>query len=259
MSIARLECTDKSISMYRCLSFARRLVSNKFDTGCCVRCLRFIVADARSFPPAQRRRGCMTRRSSTVATGCGLALGELIQDESEKKLLLADPPGVRRRAARLRRPMGPPQRPQGGVRRHATFPGAAHERQLSISGDEDDWTTFSRTLAAESRSFSVGARFRRSGFADMNFFARLRCTLDADQIRRRCPVDREPGRSRMRCWLRSTAAGARHYLVAVTTGGNRDLYFAVDRGELPPGKRSRESDVLGCARQSAIRRSCWMR
>ena len=26
---------------------------------------------------------------NTVATGCGLALGELIQDESEKKLLIA--------------------------------------------------------------------------------------------------------------------------------------------------------------------------
>ena len=26
---------------------------------------------------------------NTIATGCGLALGELIQDESEKKLLLA--------------------------------------------------------------------------------------------------------------------------------------------------------------------------
>jgi hypothetical protein len=31
---------------------------------------------------------------NTVATGCGLALGELIQDESEKKLLLMVRPGA---------------------------------------------------------------------------------------------------------------------------------------------------------------------
>lgn len=38
--------------------------------------------------------GCVTAKMhtesqlNTIATGCGLALGELIQDESEKKLLL---------------------------------------------------------------------------------------------------------------------------------------------------------------------------
>ena len=36
----------------------------------------------------------------TVAIGCGLAFGELIQDDSEKKLLIADPSDIRRQDQR---------------------------------------------------------------------------------------------------------------------------------------------------------------
>ena len=51
-------------------------------------------AVASTVPAAMALSACVTPQMHTdaqlneVATGCGLALGELIQDESEKKLLL---------------------------------------------------------------------------------------------------------------------------------------------------------------------------
>ncbi len=50
-----------------------------FFAACAVLALSACATPARMHTEAQL---------NTVATGCGLALGELIQDESEKKLLL---------------------------------------------------------------------------------------------------------------------------------------------------------------------------
>ncbi len=55
---------------------------------------------------------------NAVTRQCGLALGELIQDEIEKKVLIALRNDATRRAARLRRPLGAAQRAEAGVRQH---------------------------------------------------------------------------------------------------------------------------------------------
>ena len=59
-------------------------------TTACDSCGRDLCALSACATPARMHTEAQL---NDVALGCGLALGELIQDESEKKLLLTDPPG----------------------------------------------------------------------------------------------------------------------------------------------------------------------
>ena len=72
--------------------------------------------------------GCVTparmhteAQLNEVATGCGLALGELMQDEEQKKLLADDPAAGREptSSAGCVVQMGPKEWPQDRVRHHA--------------------------------------------------------------------------------------------------------------------------------------------
>src|SRR6266700_2247523 len=120
--------------------------------------------------------------------------------------------------------------------------------QLSISGDDDHWAMFSRTPATGKPNFfrsRAGLPHVRE-FAEQNFFARLRCTIDpAELTDAALPKSTEALDAFEDALLKAlTEAGAQTYLVAVTTGnGTRDLYFtAVDRAELPVALKSIEGD-----------------
>ena len=119
---------------------------------------------------------------------------------------------------------------------------------LSISGDDDDWAMFSRTPATGKPNFfrsRAGLPHVRE-FAEKNFFARLRCTLDAAELTDAgLPKSTEALDSFEDALLAALAAAeAGTYLIAVTTGnGVRDFYFtATDRGKLPEALKSIEGD-----------------
>ena len=103
--------------------------------------------------------------------------------------------------------------------------------QLSISGDEQDWKLFGKTLASghetlfRSRTASPVVRT----FSLENQMARVRCVLRPDQVAKNgMPVstsDLDTYEDRLVGEL--IKANAQVYLIAVVTGeGNRDLFFA---------------------------------
>src|SRR5437870_3325247 len=120
--------------------------------------------------------------------------------------------------------------------------------QLSISGDDDDWAMFSRTPATGKPNFfrsRAGLPHVRQ-FAEKNFFARMRCTIEPDQLTDAgLPKSTEALDAFEDALLKALAgAGAQTYLIAVTTGhGARDFFFtAVDGGELPKALKSIEGE-----------------
>jgi hypothetical protein len=120
--------------------------------------------------------------------------------------------------------------------------------RLSIAGDADDWAIFSRTRTSGKPIFfrsRAGLPHVRE-FAEKNFFARLRCTLDPGELTDAgLPKSTEALDSFEDALLTALAAAdAETYLIAVTTGnGVRDFYFtAADRGKLPEALKSIERE-----------------
>ena len=115
---------------------------------------------------------------------------------------------------------------------------------LSISGDDDEWAMFSHTPATgKPIFFRSRARLPHvRDFAEKNFFARLCCTIDPDQLTNaEVPKSTEAFDAFEDALLKALADdGAQTHLVAVTTGnGTRDRYFtAVDNAELPEALKS---------------------
>ena len=183
---------------------------------------------------------------NSVALGCGLAMGELIQDESEKRLLLTmrSDPSPQQRVCVAR---GPAQRAQARVRQHPV-PGGAEDMTLSISGDGDDWAMFSR-MPADGKPTLIRSRAavpEVREFAEQNFFSRLRCTLPEDAVTDTGMPKSTDALDQFEDALLGVlnAAGAQTYLVAVTTGHSiRDFFFtAADKAELPAALKSIESE-----------------
>src|SRR2546430_718203 len=99
--------------------------------------------------------------------------------------------------------------------------------------------SFSRTPATGKPNFfrsRAGLPHVRE-FAERNFFARMRCTMEPDQLTDAgLPKSTEALDAFEDALLAALAeAGAQTYLIAVTTGqGARDFFFtAVDGAELP--------------------------
>jgi len=120
--------------------------------------------------------------------------------------------------------------------------------KLTIRGETDDWAMFSRTPTGGPPIFirsRTGLPHVRA-FAEKHFFARLRCTLPPDGLTETgLPKSTEALDKFEDALLTAlSAAGARTYLIAVTTGhGARDLYFsAADSSELPRAMKSIEGD-----------------
>ena len=120
--------------------------------------------------------------------------------------------------------------------------------KLTVSGDGDNWMTFSRTPTASQPVFirsRTGEPHVRE-FAEKNFFARLRCTLPAEDVTEAgLPESTEALDAFEDALLAAlTAANAQTYLVGVVTGqGVRDLFFsAVEGGELSAALKSIEGE-----------------
>ena len=114
----------------------------------------------------------------------------------------------------------------------------------SIRGDDDEWAMFSHTPATGKPIFfrsRAGLPHVRD-FAEKNFSARLRCTIDPDQLTdAEVPKSTEALDAFDDALLKALADdGAQTNLVAVTTGnGTRDRYFtAVDNAEPPEAVKS---------------------
>lgn len=120
--------------------------------------------------------------------------------------------------------------------------------KLTVSGDGDDWSTFSRTPPNGKPIFlrSRAGLPHVHDFAEKGFFARLRCTLNPDDVTDAgLPNATEQLDAFEDALLGAIgAAGAQVYLIAITTGqGVRDFYFtASDKADLPKALKSIEGE-----------------
>jgi len=121
--------------------------------------------------------------------------------------------------------------------------------KLSISGGDDDWVIFSKTVQSgnkllfRSRTRSPAVR----AFATGNQMMRVRCVLREDQVAEsgmpKSSKDVEDYEDRLIDKLKE--ANAEVYLVAAVTGaGNRDLFFAArDLDDLRAAIKAAQTDV----------------
>src|SRR4051812_5787430 len=146
--------------------------------------------------------------------------------------------------------MGAAQRIEGRVRQHAV-PGRTRDMsdKLSISGGDDDWIIFSKTVQSgnkllfRSRTRSPAVQ----AFATANQMMRVRCVLREDQVADsgmpKSSKDVEDYEDRLIDKLKE--ADAEVYLVAAVTGaGNRDLFFAArDLDDLRAAIKAAQTDI----------------
>ena len=121
--------------------------------------------------------------------------------------------------------------------------------KLSISGGDDDWVIFSKTVQSgnkllfRSRTRSPAVQ----AFATGNQMMRVRCVLREDQVAEsgmpKSSKDVEDYEDRLIDKLKE--ADAEVYLVAAVTGaGNRDLFFAArDLDDLRAAIKAAQTDV----------------
>ena len=121
--------------------------------------------------------------------------------------------------------------------------------RISISGDDDDWQVFGKTLPGKNeilfRSRAGNPAIR--AYALENQMMRVRCVLREDQVAEngmpKSTKDLDEYEDRLLGTL--TAANAEVYLIAIVTGdGNRDLFFtARDLDDLRAGIKKAQTEI----------------